>query len=68
MEIERLNYFHSVHFGMVDANNSAYSRGGAWLGKLDTTDKSSRHAPPCRPLVSHYWVYLWTAHGMCLLL
>jgi hypothetical protein len=38
----------------------------AWL--IDTTDKSSRHAPSCRPLFKISRDSRWTAHGMCLLL
>ncbi len=38
------------------------------LKGTDTADKSSRHAPSCRPLVSIYCDSRWTAHGMCLLL
>jgi hypothetical protein len=34
----------------------------------DTTDKSSRHAPSCRPLFKISRDSRWTAHGMCLLL
>ena len=38
------------------------------LDLLDTADKSSRHAPPCRSQASFCQDSRWKAHGMCLLL